>query len=297
MPAELPPLPRHRRCLLALGALVACVNTELEPTTETLECAATPMDTAAASEAVVLVVQQQSRDFSLRCSGVAVAPNLIATALSCVSTPPQSGFECDEGWSPIEAGNFAAWIEPPASAEPLSVQRAHRTATGELLFDDPIDVLQIVSTRSVSGCSDDLAFLVLAADLAVPRLPVRIASSYRADEPVVVRGVSPESNQSSDANVSVVTDSTGDEVTPPRGMLIDAPSCSRDRGGAVFAARSGALIGLVLWPAGAECGDQTVALQLAPFRRLLLEAADAAGATLLSEAPLDEGIACMTQPE
>jgi hypothetical protein len=285
------------RCWLALGGLVACVNTDLEPTTETIDCAATPLDTAAASEAVVLVVQQQSREFALRCSGVAVAPNLIATALSCVSTPPQSGFECDEGWSPIESGNFAAWIEPPASAEPLSVQRARRTATGELLFDDPIDVLQIVSSRSVSGCTDDLAFLVLAGDLAVPRLPVRVTPGYRADEPVVVRGVSPESNQSADARVAVVTSSTGDEVTPPRGLLIDAPVCSPDRGGAVFAARSGALIGLVLWPAGAECGDQTVALQLAPFRRLLLDAADVAGATLLSEAPLEDGTACMTQLE
>ena len=297
MPRDGARVPGHWRCLLALGALAACVNTDLDPATSTLECAATPLGTAAASEAVVLVVQQESRDVSLRCSGVAVAPNLIATALSCVSTPPESGFQCDEGWSPIEAGNFAAWIEPPASAEPLSVQRTRRTPSGELLFDDPIDVLQIVSTRSVSGCTDDLAFLVLAADLAVPRLPVRVESGYHADEPVVVRGVSPESNQSADARVAVVTDSTGDEVTPPRGLLIDAPTCSRDRGGAVFAERSGALIGLVQWPTGVECGDQTVALQLAPFRRLLLDAADAAGATLLSEAPLDAGKACTTQPE
>jgi len=294
---DLARFPGHWRGLLALGALAACVNTDLDTVTESIECAATPLDTAAASQAVVLVLQRESRDFSLRCSGVAVAPNLIATALSCVSTPPESGFQCDQGWSPIEAGDFAAWIEPPASAEPLSVLRSRRTPSGELLFEDPVDVLQIVSTGSVSGCTDDLAFLVLASDLAVPRLPLRVASGYRPDEAVVVRGVSPESNQSLGARVSVVRDSTGDEVTPPRGLLIDAPSCSGDRGGAVFAARSGALIGLVQWPTAAECGDQTVALQLAPFRRLLLDAADAAGATLLSEAPLEDGTACSSQPE
>jgi hypothetical protein len=215
------------------------------------------------------------------CSGVALAPNLVATGLSCVTPSQDVTFDCDdESWLPVESGNFGAWFEV-ADPELITVQST--TLVGEQLqFGNAVGVRKILSSGSVSGCADDLAILVLADSVTESRAAVRLVDAYRAEEAVVVRGVSSYASKVLEATVSAVTGSIGSDISPPRGLVIDVGTCADDRGGAVISAETGALIGLVQWSTE-DCAGQTIALQLAPFRRLLIEAAGAAGATLEAE--------------
>jgi hypothetical protein len=269
------------RALAGAILLAACVNTETGAGSDFFACAedrGTP-----ALDAVVLVNGLAAE--APACTGIALAPNLVLTKLSCVLSSSSPAFNCDEeaGWRPIETGDFASWLEAPDPAL-TTVSSARLDGTGDLAGDVEAGVAEILSSRGASRCSDDIALLVLTASLRLPQPAIRLSNDHAPNEAVVIRGRSAPSRDNPVGTISAITGSRGDDVLPPRAFAVSVGTCSADRGGAVFSRDTGALVGVVQW-ATEDCGGQTIALQLGPFRHLLREAAEAADAILIAEKP------------
>jgi hypothetical protein len=268
------------------------------------------------------------------CSGVAVSPGLVVTSASCLTYPPDGEYgdeatvadgpqfrasrstyldsqEYDELCDPVRArapredGRFGARLGEPVPLQSLAVALADDASRPMLGVD------AVLSVSGGSRCNDGVAVLRLKEPLALPEVPARFEAVDHAGEAVVVSGLADAMGRlvrrDASAQVERVTDLTGDELAPPRSLLLNLGTCPFERGGAVFSADSGALIGLVAWGQNSACeastssSGTTVATRLAPFRNLLLEAAAAYGQTLFSELPAgvlgDDESACATEPQ
>jgi hypothetical protein len=290
-------------CLCVMG----CVDTAPEALAPPPLCiSASPAADPAAS--VVLVEGTFGLAGKTVCSGYAVTPSIVLTDSVClvmpadlmqsdldrrVETPSFQGnspiysadviyasiCETDAGWEPRELGLFETWLDEPIEPNQVSVS---------VLFDE--QAVAVTSARRMflphahSRCSDSIAALVLAEPLPVPYRPVRLVESTAPGDAVIMSSLGPTSVTTLDrsANVEVVTHEVAENGAPPRSLLLSKQSCYYEPGGGVLAEPSHALIGVMAYGTG-ECGDplgKTVVARLAPFGKMLLEAAENAEDTL-----------------
>jgi hypothetical protein len=296
--------------LLASAALVACVDTDVESIAVFAECAS-----AASPDSVqqgIVRVDAQLDFGTIICSGVAIAKTLVVTGFGCVvrpsrwadpnpdrdpefRNPPSSmsfygsareGDVCQRGaaWTPLEDGSLSARPGQRIDADALEVRRVGGARV--------LTPTAVITPDTTSRCSDGLALLVFEQELDVTPLPVRLDDTPVSEEPLTLAAYCRSSPEPTlglvDSRLEAVTADLGDEDLPPRSVLASGDATALGYGGAVISAESGAVIGVITSGLSQSCAErdpdgETLAIRLAPFRRMLLETAAAEGVELRRE--------------
>lgn len=300
---------------VALAALPACIDTSPVGLTLPPLCLATSA-APEPSESVVLVEGDLRLAGRTVCSGYAVTPSVIVTNSVCVIMPAglvasdldrplempsfegeyyaysgnvdyASVCDVDAGWEPREQGQFGAWPGEPLSPSQLTVSILEQ---GEPVAVS--NVRQVLLSHAGSRCADSIAALVLAEPLPVPYRPLRLSEETQAGEAVIMSSLDPMAVTTLErsANIEVVTGVVHQPGVPARALVLSQQSCYYEPGGGLLSEASGALIGVLGYGTGSYCGDpqgKTMATVIAPYQRMLMEAADAAPDVLhLEPAPL-----------
>lgn len=289
-----------------------CVSTRDEPLVDAPLCL-TEKQQPAPWNAVVYVTTSLRRAGDIDCSGVAIAPTLVLTNISCLMLPPtveeaeldmdvpdvftdfamvyfgdvDYGADCfSEGtWSPVESGDFSERVSETVDSSAVTVSSV---ADGQPTMT--VSVRRILVSRTESRCWDSLAVLVLDQSLGVEPATVRIDEETSVQSPVTLSGMWLEDDRLArhevPATVLAVTNESEDGAAPPRSLALSGFVCMYEHGGGVFDDESGALIGVISSERDFQCIDEeagTVATRLAPFRRMLAEAAADTSETLRIE--------------
>lgn len=287
---------------VALTLVVACGHADEPPTLGQLEQpVVNGQSSDDASEDGVVYILSSPPGFSPSfCSGTLIAPNLVATALHCVTYTELGFFSCaaDGTVEPVNPGdgNVGA-LAPPDRVEIF---------VGAQLPAEPSAVAaRLLGTGSTQICRNDLAFIVLDRNLDAPVAPVRLSGEVRRNESVRVAGYGETevsgatTSRHTRAGVRIVdvgptTDGEPTGTAAPRTFVVNEGPCHGDSGGPAFSEETGALLGVYSLAAGPSCtgvGIRNVYTSLLPFSQLALQAFEAAGAEpLLEEAePEPEG--------
>jgi len=295
---------------------MGCVDTG-STTIESLSLCVAPEPAPTPWNSVVMVNSDLREAGSIHCSGVVIAPTLVLTTLLCVALPPNldsidlddvgqgltGGFKryymgdvdylgtCradDGGWAPREDGSFSArlgeMLDP--SAVTVAIEEG-----GEAIATSSVS--RMVLPHTDSRCWDTLAVLVLDHDLGLRPATLRLEETSLVGDSVTMSGFGVADNSFTrhelPSTIETVTFEAGDATAPPRSLLLAGPVCDFETGGPVVADDSRAVIGTIGFQTDFSCEDpaaSTVATRLAPFRRLLIDAADSASETLQIEPPL-----------
>ncbi len=207
-------------------------------------------------EDAVLLMRTIVDNGEIVCTASLVAPNLVITARHCVSY--------------LEPGNFSCTPQGGlVSADPgAGILGMHFDASGLEFYDgktprqDPIaHGAQILSTLSDTICTNDLAFVVLDRDVALPVLPLREHGRALPGEAVTLVGYGFDDAMSTGDVLDVTTQprTHNDRLTiadvgpasddvgsaPPRTIVVQGPSgCIGDSGGPLIARSTGAVLGI-----------------------------------------------------
>lgn len=222
-----------------------------------------------------------------RCSGTLVAPNLVLTALHCVSNYPDSlAFTCDSN------GNLVAGpggqLGTQASPSKIIIQGGTFLDAGAIVAI--AKGKQIFAGPTTTICLNDIAFVLLDRELSLPIRPIRLYTGTEPGEVMRVVGYGLDENYSvwtrhyrDGAVVDKVGSSqyrpVGDDVPPNSFTSIGNELCIGDSGGPAISDR-GAVAGVFSKVVGSCTAPSAVDTftQVAPFAtNLVLPAFQAAG--------------------
>lgn len=284
----------HRRILhlaTALTLLAACGQAdELE-----LGVAQQPMIEGTPSDESyggVVYFETQQTGNRLSCSGTLVAPNLVLTALHCVTSSVLGHFNCQPDGSitaaTVQEGTIGPLV-PPANVKVYvgsPVDYSAPAAVGTRLY----------GTGSTQGCQGDLALIQLDRALAAPVSAMRLdrmagfreqayALGYGETDVIENRGYRLVREVKV---IDVGPDSTAEaaRTASPRTFVVGEGPCKGDSGGPAFSAETGALLGVFSLNENDDCsavGIRNVYTSLSPFSKVILDAFDKAGAEPLLE--------------
>jgi hypothetical protein len=248
------------------------------------------------AENSVVFVLMSSPNNQASCTGTMVAPNLMATALHCVTSKEAAFFSClpDGTVNPATPGDGTlGTLVTPSS---VKIYAGSKTEIGE-----PTAVgARIFGTGSSQVCRNDLALVQLDRDLDLPLAPMRLDGRIKWGEKVRALGFGQTETERNDDGlrygrddmtiVDVGPTSDGEETrtAAPRTFVVDEGPCHGDSGGPAFAQETGALLGVYSLSGAKSCtqiGIRNVYTSLIPFSELILSAFEAAG----HEPILEEG--------
>lgn len=280
--------------LIALTLVVACGPAEEPGTLGQLEqrivFGQSSEDTS--EDGVVYILSSPPGFSASFCTGTLIAPNLVATALHCVTYTELGFFTCaaDGSVLPVNPGDGdIGALVPPEKVEIF---------VGTQLPSEPSAIgARLLGTASTQICRNDLAFVVLDRNLEGPISPVRLSGEVRMNESVRVVGYgetevygAPSARVTRDGvrivDVGPITDGEPTGTAAPRTFVVNEGPCHGDSGGPAFSEETGALLGVYSLAAGPSCtgvGIRNVYTSLVPFSQLALQAFEAAGAEPLLE--------------
>ncbi len=247
----------------------------------------------AADDSTVYVMTRLSADEGIACTGTMIAPNLVATALHCVTQSILGQFSCKPDGSLTDSTQADGQMGPLVDAESVEIH------AGVQVSSEPSAVgARLLGTSSNQICRGDIAFVVLDRALDLPIAPVRLDYGVQASERLRVVGygqteASGSSGRYARSDVRVIDIGPDSEDEPsisasPRTFVVSEGPCHGDSGGPAFSQETEALLGVYSLTAGASCtgvGIRNVYTSLSSYSRLALQAFDAAGAVpVLDEA-------------
>jgi hypothetical protein len=286
-------MPSHRllRCTIAVTLLAACGQADdvelgvvQQPMVE-----GTPSDE---SYGGVVFFETTQPTGKLSCTGTLIAPNLVATALHCVTSSVLGHFDCQPD------GTITAATVQEGAIGPLVAPAKVKIYLGSPVdYSTPAAVgSRLYGTGSTQGCQGDLALIQLDRALDVPvasirldRMPARreqaYALGYGETDVVENRGFRLLREVQV---IDVGPSSTGEPArsASPRTFVVGEGPCKGDSGGPAFSAETGALLGVFSLNENDDCsavGIRNVYTSLSPFSKLILDAFDKAGAEPLLE--------------
>ena len=281
--------------LAAAGvALVACVSLDVDG--PELPACAVPDVVAPESEASAVVLVNLNEPPYEVCGAVVIAPTLLLTAVNCVtpllSQDEEAGFippRCTPTGAALEDGRFL-FRYSPTTAPSGSIQLA-----GEDEIPLGIDVSGVFVSSAASTCTPDVAIVQTRLALDLPAIPIRVEPAESPGDDVVIIGYDTSNRRlernTTLANIVAVTSDSGSQGLPPRSLSLSRDTCTKP-GGAVLAADTGALIGLIqTTDRTINCSTATgspIAVRLAPYRQFIMEVARSTQTTLKLEFASDQ---------
>jgi MYXO-CTERM domain-containing protein len=276
----------------------ACGQAADDPTLGSLQQAVVngAISTESENSAVYILTDPAEGD-PVNCTGTVVAPNLVATALHCVTHSPLGSFTCEPDGSltatnPAD-GTIGRLLQP---AEVLvyvgpDIRGAQPVAHGA----------RLLGTGSTQICRGDLAFIVLDTEVEVPVSAVRVSYGVEPGDFVKVMGYGQtETNGDSGRHVRsgrrVIDVGPLSEDQPsvsaaPRTFVVNEGPCHGDSGGPAFSEETGALVGVYSLAAGDSCtgiGVRNVYTHLSTYSSFVLDAFAAADAEPVLDEPEPE---------
>lgn len=247
-----------------------------------------------ADDTAVYILTRPSTGDDIFCTGTVIAPNLVATALHCVTHSTPGLFSCEPDGSLTASdrsgGSIGRLVEPEEVAVYVgpSIIGAQPVAHGA----------RLLGTGSTQICRGDLAFVVLDQPIDAPVSSVRIGYGVEPGDFVRVVGygeteVYGDSGRHARSGRRVVDVGPVSEDEPsisasPRTFVVNEGPCHGDSGGPAFSEETGALVGVYSLAAGETCtsvGVRNVYTHLSTYSSFVLDAFEAAGAEpLLDEA-------------
>ncbi len=214
-----------------------------------------------------------------QCSGTLIAPNLVLTALHCVSTKnPTQGVLCDDMGHPASADN-SSLLGPPVKPGNVAVY------VGPIPAPNPdANVIQVIGSGSATICENDLAFVVLDRALSLPIAPLRLDTPASVGEELTVVGFGQNSTGASEDRQerTVQVTATGQWI---RTFTVSEGPCLGDSGGPALTANgklSGVFSTVSLDCSGADAAGKYT--DISHFGPLVQRAFAAANGELPSDA-------------
>jgi hypothetical protein len=217
-------------------------------------------------EDAVLLLRTVVDEGEIVCTASLVAPNLAITARHCIAHLVPGNFRCTGQGELVSQDLGAGTLTTHFDAGGLAFYDVQTPRTAPVAQG-----LQILSTYSDSICTNDLAFVVLDRDVALPVLPLRQNARARFGEAVTLVGYGFDTMMASGneldyttqprthnahltvADVGAATDD-GISSAPPRTLVVEGPSgCVGDSGGPLIASDTGAVLGVYSLLNGTSC--------------------------------------------
>jgi hypothetical protein len=288
-----------RHSLLTLSTLIlatACGQAADKPTFGALRQAIVNGEVSNPDDdATVFVQTQLTPSEGIACTGTLIAPNLVVTALHCVTHSTLGEFSCKPDGSLSDSTRADGTMGPLVTASTVEIFTGSQPARQPSALG-----ASLLGTGSTQICRGDLAFVVLDRALDAPIAPVRLGSGVQGGDLLRIVGygqtdVSGTSGRFARSDVQVVDVGPANEDEPsisasPRTFVVNEGPCHGDSGGPALIQDGGALVGVYSLTAGASCsgiGIRNVYTSLSSFSNLALDAFTAAGAepVLDEEAP------------
>ena len=231
---------------------------------------------------------------AVTCTGTLVAPNLVATALHCITETPSAActstarqcFTCNPDGSLVE-DNGLGHIGPLTDPAGVNVTVGSRIAGVEPSAYGQ----QLIGSGSAQICRGDIGFIVLDRDLDAPITRVRLDYGVKPGDTVTIMGYGETETSGtsgrrmrSGVRITEVGPASEDEPTisaSPRTFVVNEGPCHGDSGGPALAEDTGALVGVYSLTAGELCtgvGVRNIYTSLSLFSSVAREAFEAAGA-------------------
>jgi MYXO-CTERM domain-containing protein len=281
--------------LPTLTLAAACGQAADDPTLGSLQQAVVNGTLSPESEdSTVFILTDPAEGDAVNCTGTVVAPNLVATALHCVTHSTLGFFTCEPDGSLTATdradGTIGRLLQPEEVAVYVGadIRGAEPVAHGQ----------RLLGTGSTQICRGDLAFIVLDTELDVPVSPVRVSYGVEPGDFVKVMGYGQtETNGDSGRHVRsgrrVIDVGPLSEDQPsisaaPRTFVVNEGPCHGDSGGPAFSEETGALVGVYSLAAGDSCtgvGVRNVYTHLSTFSSFVLDAFAAADAEPVLDEP------------
>lgn len=250
------------------------------------------LDTDEAHDGIVKLLAGDDND---TCSGALIAPNIVLTALHCVSGfNPNNTFFCnpDGSLGPDSNGTLGPTIDPATV----------RIYTGVRPPSTPVALgTKIFSTGSTNICQNDLAVVVLDTELDEPLVPLRFGRATKVGTYATAIGYGRTVNTGDSEygrhireNIAIeevgrtsTTEGDGDRAWPYTLVVGEGP-CKGDSGGPLLSRETGAAIGaysVIISPNCAGTGVRSAYTQVSPFESTIRKAFEGTGYEPVLEEP------------
>lgn len=273
----------------------ACGQAADDPALGSLQQAVVNGEVSSASDdSTVYLLTHPADGDPVSCTGTVVAPNLVATALHCVTHSTLGYFTCEPD------GSLTATNRDDGTMGPLLQPAEVAIYVGQDIRHAPVAAhgARLLGTGSPQICRGDLAFVVLDQALDVPVSPIRISYGVEPGDFVRVLGYG-ETETYGDSGRHVRSGRRVIDVGPlsedqpsvsasPRTFVVNEGPCHGDSGGPAYSEETGALVGVYSLAAGDSCtgvGVRNVYTHLSTYSSFVLNAFAAAGAEPVLDEP------------
>jgi hypothetical protein len=271
---------------LTVGLCSAACTAPVDDTASELRAPIVNGEVSDASEDYVMRLEAQAVGGDREtCTATLVAPNVVFTALHCVSYFGGGIFSCDPDGTLVPNMPGDGEIGALAPPDKVKVFVGAATKTEPDAFG-----IKVFGTGASNICRNDFAIVILDRNLDLPVASLRLVRPMAKGELMTVVGYGLTETQMSNGRRRrsgvPVTDVgplvlSGPTTAAPRTFVTSQGACFGDSGGPAFSEETGALSGVYSLAGGQVCTARNVRnvyTRLSPFTKLIEQAFAEAGA-------------------